>query len=272
MNNIKRKFTLGFAVVVITACAAGLTAQFTMYDQPDMRIVRRIITTLIIYILFVVRVNRRYFPFLNRRIYERTYAAYLGRAFESDKKSLRLLFKAIGAYNTDNCRKAIGYLYQLEPVCVTADDFGAVYFFLALCFEDMELEDNAVDSYEKLLSYKPMHSMGLSNLGLIYQKKGDNKMAEMLYEKAINADPKNAYAYSNLANHCLRMGEAERTLENAENAIALDPNINAAISAAAVACKLLGDIEKAEAYCEMYGKHGGKISDLRKIIEDTRIL
>ncbi|MBQ8827170.1 MAG: tetratricopeptide repeat protein [Oscillospiraceae bacterium] len=262
---MKKKFWTVLSIIVIALSTLFLIYELFVAETRDMKVVRRAVTLLIIYLGSLYRISRRPSRF-NRRLYEKNYAPYLGQAFRDDKKSYRTLMKAIGYFNADGSQKAIGYLYQLEEKCVSADDFGAVYFFMALCFDELDMEINTVECYEKLLMHKPSHSMALSNLGLIYQNKGQPEKAEELYRKAIEADPYNPYGYSNLANHYLRMGEPELALEQARKSMQLDLNVHPAISAAALACALLGMDEDAEEYCRLYGTHGGNSSELRKII------
>ena len=121
---MKRKFSLYFASVVLIACAVGLFYQFAIADAPNMKIVRRVLILLFIYIAYFIRLNRHRFTFLNGSLYKKTYAPYIEKAFVNDKKSSRILLKAIGLYNTDKCTKATGYLYSIEDKCVTAEDHG----------------------------------------------------------------------------------------------------------------------------------------------------
>ena len=262
---MKKKFWTVLSIIIVALSTVFLIYELFIAETRDMKIVKRAVTLLIIYMVCLYRVNRRPSRF-NRRLYEKTYAPYLGQAFRTDKKSYRTLMKAIGYYNADKCQKAIGYLYQLEGICASQDDFGAVYFFMALCFEELEMEINAIESYEKLLVHKPSHSMGLSNLGLIYQNMGQGEKAEALYKRSIEADPYNPYGYSNLANHYLRVGEPELALEQARKSMQIDLNVHPAISAAALASALLGMNGEAEEYCRLYGTHGGNSAELRKAI------
>ena len=262
---MKKKFWTVLSLIIIALSVIFLIYELVIAETKDMKIVKRASTLLIIYLLCLYRVNRRPSRF-NRRLYEKSYAPYIGQSFKDDKKSYRTLLKAIGYFNSDNPHKAIGYLYQLEEKCVSKDDFGAVYFFMALCFDELNMEINTVECYEKLLFHVPYHSMGLSNLGLIYQNRGQSEKAEELYKKSIEADPYNPYGYSNLANHYLRADEPDMALDYAKRSIQIDISVIPAISAAALASALLGMNDEAEEYCRMYGIHGGNSSELRKII------
>ena len=266
VKNTQKIYTvIGLIVLAVSAIAAVYQLFFT--PEPDYRTLKRALTTFVVFIVFELRINNRHIPVLNRRLYKKSYAAHLGSAFENDKKSLNSLLYAIGLFNSDKSQKAIGYLYQLETKCKTPDDYAAVYFFTALCFEELEMTVNAIECYEKLISHKPDHSMGLSNLGLLHQNQGNFEKAFIYYINAIKADPFNAYAHSNLANHYLRISQPEAALKSAKEAMKLDPGIKAAISAAALASAQLGLISETREYCRLYGKHGGNTYELEEILE-----
>lgn len=267
MDRKTQKIYTVIGLIILSVSAVSAAYQFFIAPEPDQRTLKRALTTFIVFIIFEFRVNRRHIPALNRRLYKKSYAAHLGSAFENDKKSLNSLLYAIGLFNSDKCQKAIGYLYQLEAKCKTPDDYAAVYFFTALCFEELEMSVNAMESYENLLSHKPDHSIALSNLGLLYQYQGNSEKAFVCYLKAVKADPSNAFAHSNLANHYLREGKPEAALKSAKEAMRLDLSIKAAISAAAVASAQLGLNNEAMEYCRLYGKHGGNTSELEEILE-----
>lgn len=57
------------------------------------------------------------------------------------------------------------------------NDFSAVHFFSALCYDDQELWTQALEHYLQAIRYNPVNDTALSNAGLIYKKMGKTKEA-----------------------------------------------------------------------------------------------
>lgn len=231
----------------------------------------RIAKVLCLFIPYTIAVftfgKRRSVNKKNYKIYRDKYADIIGDAFADDRRNYQILMRAIYRFNTDKHEYALNLLKSLEPECVSVSDHSAVLMFRALILTDQGLLNEAVSTYEELLTYDVRNSGAWSNLGILYNQLGKTDMARQAYESAVSNDIENAYAYNNLAAFYIQTGNAENALKNA--LIALDKNakLYQAMSAAAISYKMLGNEELSEKYYKMYEANGGDSVNLRKILD-----
>jgi len=84
--------------------------------------------------------------------------------------------------------------------------------------------DIAQDLYNQVLKIDPNQTGAHNNLGVIFQKLGENKKAKECYEKVIKIDPNYADAHNNLGVVFQKLGENEKAKYCYEKAIATNPN------------------------------------------------
>lgn len=192
----------------------------------------------------------------NKKVtYQKAYAEHIQGAFADDAKLERVFYNAIHDYNRNKPSACITKLQKLRKQCQRSADVRAITIFMALCYDDMGVMEQAISHYESALSMGPNSSL-YSNMGLCYQRLGNMAQAAENYRKAIALDPKNAFAYNNLSVTFFRQADYKQSLEYAQKAIEVDNNMPQALSTAAMCCGLLGDKEGYEKYYRLAVSNG----------------
>jgi tetratricopeptide (TPR) repeat protein len=94
-----------------------------------------------------------------------------------------------------NYTAALGALDRaIELGIATADVFQQ----RALCHQELDKLDTAINDLERALAIDPAHAVTLMTLGVISQKLGRFEAAIQFYTQAIELDPSRVEAYSNL--------------------------------------------------------------------------
>lgn len=201
------------------------------------------------------------------QIYEKSYEKELGTAFNEHPVYRKKLLCACRLYDESNYNKAIKYLYQLLDEANNKDDFKAVLLFLALCYTEIGLSDEAIKVYNERLKYAANDSQTHSNLGILYLNAGDNENALKHYNKAIDCDRKNYYAFNNRANLYFRVKDYDKAISDAETALAIKNNGKEAAGLLAVIYALKNDRENKEKYFHIAVASGNNAQELREAIE-----
>lgn len=198
------------------------------------------------------------------KLYEKTYAKQIGNAFarSDSKKHRKQLLRALALYNENKYDAALKLFDELEKVCDTRDDYGAVLFFRALCYAETGHLEVAAKEYESSLRYNEKQATAWSNLGILKTKLGKSKEAMECYENALRYDPENAYAHNNVAQVYLAEGEWVKVIAPAERALELKENLYQADSALAIAYHALGNSEKSKRHFDRAVMGGSKADNI----------
>lgn len=190
-----------------------------------------------------------------KAVYQKAYAEHIQNAFADDSKLEKKFYNAIHDYNRNKPTSCLSKLQKLRKQCHRSADVRAVTVFMALCYDDIGLYQQAIEHYGIALSMGPNSSM-YSNMGLCYHRIGNMAQAEECYHKAISLDPKNDFAYNNLSTAYFRQAEYEKSLEFALKAIEINNNMPQALSTAALCCGLLDDEEGYQKYYRLAVANG----------------
>ena len=106
--------------------------------------------------------------------------------------------------------------------------------------------DIAQDLYHQVLKIDPNHTDTHNNLGVIFQKLGENQKAKECYEKAIAINPNYADAHHNLGNLFKKLIDFKKAKDCFEKTIAINPNHFSAHYHLGNVFKELGENEKAK--------------------------
>lgn len=199
--------------------------------------------------------------------YEKAFGAFVQNAFHDSPKLEKQLYAAIHNYNQNKPDKAVRTLKKLRKECQRTNELRAVSVFTALCLDDMQLYEQAIEQYQAAASMGN-HSTLQSNMGLCYQKTGNFEEAERRYELASQLDPKNAYARNNLAALYFRKGSYDEALDVAVEAIAIDGKMRQALTTAAICCGILGYEEEYEQYYRQAVANGADGKAIKDIIKN----
>ena len=188
-------------------------------------------------------------------IYQKAYAEHIQSAFTNDIKLEKAFYNAIHAYNRNKPTACLAKLQKLRKQCHRSTDVRAVTVFMALCYDDIGLYQDAIDHYQIALSMGQNSSLH-SNMGICYQRFGNMAKAQEHYLQAIALDPENEFAYNNLSVTYFRQADYEKSLEYARKAIEINNNMPQALSTAAMCCSLLGDPDGYQKYYDLAVANG----------------
>lgn len=196
--------------------------------------------------------------------YEKAYADILKNAFASSLKERKTLLRAIRDYNESRYEQAVKKLLALRLQCRERDDREATNLFLALCFTDMGLLEEAVSVYQGLIAADITSSRIYSNLGLLYSQLGKFDDAKANMHLALQNDPENAYAYNNLASLYFDNSYFDKAKEYAEKALAINQKLRQASTMLAVIYHIEGNQELCDKYRHQALASGADPDDLKE--------
>ncbi|MBQ8786085.1 MAG: tetratricopeptide repeat protein [Oscillospiraceae bacterium] len=262
---MRTKIVFALNILIIIGMAAIIVWQLFFADEINAKTLSRAVVLFAVYLLGVLGIKRKRSPF-DYKIYEERYGYIIKTAFSHDRVRYMKLMSVITLYNENKFDKAIKALDKLEEHCAESDDYSAVLYFRALCKDESGNKAGAIADYEELLTRDYTNSHAWSNLGLIYTHIGKTDEALRCYREAVHHDPSNPYAHCNLGNLYLQKADYQLALEHALKSLETEPKIRQSMSLAAVAYKRLGDDLNAEKYCELYGKYGGNVKELKSVL------
>ena len=199
-------------------------------------------------------------------VYEKAYANELGYAFKNKPFQRKKLLCACRLYDESNYGKALKYLFQLLQEVEFERDSVPVLLFIALCYTDAGVTEEAIKAYYELLKIDPKNSQVHSNLGGLFIQEGDFETALKHYNKSIEFNPKNYFAYLNRANQYFRINEFENAISDAKQALEFKNNGVEAASLLTVIYALQGDEENKKKYYHISITSGEKPEDLNEAI------
>lgn len=199
-------------------------------------------------------------------VYEKSYEKELRSAFSYDEKKRRELLCAVRFYNEGKLEKAAKEFINLKSHCKRSDDYFAVGLFLALCFTDMYLYQEAIHEYRQIIARQLETSTIYNNLGHIHDKLGKKKEAIEYFEKSLELSSDNAYTYVNIANMYFAEKEFEPAVLYALKALEINSKLKQAANLLAITYSLQGDKENAEKYFHVAISAGSNPSELKNAI------
>ena len=206
-----------------------------------------------------------------KSLYHAHYGEFIGRAFETDAKAEKQFIKAVDCYAQDKPADGLPILKKLYDQCQTQDDRYAVVTFTALCLDDMQVYQKAIELYAFSLQMKPNSTIA-SNLGLCYERIGDYGSAMDAYKQAIDINPDNAFAHNNMAVVLIRQSNYEEALQYAERAVNVNHRMPQALKSMAVCHYMLGNTEEYQKYYRQAvsaGSDGDKLKAYLKSLDAT---
>ncbi|MBQ9839083.1 MAG: tetratricopeptide repeat protein [Oscillospiraceae bacterium] len=202
--------------------------------------------------------------------YAALYPDILEHAFETQPFWQKKLLCAVRLYNEDNLDKSLRYLMDLKKRCQTKEDHYAVNIFVALCFTDAELYQQAEKVYMQLVNMGIANSRIFSNLGHVQIKAGEYHKALQNYKLALEFDRDNAFAYNNIAQAHFQMHEFEQAISYAQKALEIKPKLHQASTLLAIIYTLMEDKDNSEKYFHIAISSGRDPADLKETIEYYR--
>lgn len=267
---MKGKMLRILLIVLVVLLIVGMTG-FYIYDVVvlDTPVMENLFRTLAVVALLLGTLLRlaRGAGRKSLDVYEKAYKKELGSAFLDRPFLRKKLLCACRLYNESNYGKSLKYLYQLLEESRSENDGIPTLFFIALCYTDAGVPDEAIKVYNRILEYSPRNAQIHSNLGMLYINSGDYDMALEHYNRSIEIMPNNYYAYSNRASYYFKIHEFENAIEDAKKALSIKNNGKEAASLLTIIYALKNEPENKEKYYHTAISAGYKPEDLNNAIE-----
>ena len=265
----EKKLNILATVIVILLILAVVA--FYLYDVMVVKTpyTKNLYRTIILVAFLLLSLFRRFRSFgrTSLEIYEKQYKEELGFAF-SHKPMLRTkLLCACRLYNESNYRKALKYLYDLLKEAEFERDAVPVLLFIALCYTDVGVYEEAAGAYYELLKLDHNHAQANNNLGMVLARMGEYKSAVKHYDRSIELKPDNYSAYSNRANCYFRMLNYDMAIQDAEKALEIKNNGVEAATLLTVIYALRNEEDKKKHYYHIAITAGRKPEELNEAIE-----
>ncbi len=120
-----------------------------------------------------------------------------------------------------NYKKAISYFNR---VVFIYDKHANAFYNLGICYEKTGNNNLAISNYEKAIEYNQNLVDAYLNLGRLLTTKGEFAEAEKLYKTAIKNNSKYPQLYNNLANLYFKLNKWQDAIRNYKSAIKLNTN------------------------------------------------
>ena len=202
--------------------------------------------------------------------YKQAYKKIIGNSFHNKPIIWEKLMYAIDLYNRNLFEKAFKKFNKLLKKCSTNEEYGVVYFFMALNLENGGYLDSARYYYEKAIEHDSTKASYYNNLGLNYQNNGDFDKALNAYERAVAIDKDYEMGYHNLGALYYKKAENDKAIENCLKALELKPNFfkSAEIVCAIYYIEQKNDLSKK--YYQIAITNGSTKDRIKKILNEYR--
>lgn len=199
-------------------------------------------------------------------VYEICYKEEIGDAFKNNLIKRKKLLSACRFYNEKKYSKALKLLNYLLGEARQEKDLSPILLFIALCYTELGLFENAQKIYYKLLDIEPNNAQAHYNVGAVFMEMGDYDTALKHFDMAVEVQPNSYYAYLNRANYYFRIGEYDNAIKNSNQALAIKDNGVEAASLLTVIYALMYDDDKMEKYYDIAVSLGKNPDDLDRLI------
>ncbi len=205
--------------------------------------------------------------------YKAVYADKIRAAFSAKGKErlLKKLLKGVKCYNDNRLEKALKIFKKLLEKCETRDEYAAVLLFIAKTYEDMGYPELELQTYKQLLEHDGENSTAWSNMGLVYEARGESAEAIACYEKSIGVNPSNPYPHNNLAAVYYRTGNYEGAIASAKRALELKRNLYQASNTLCLTYMVLGDRAESEKYYKLSIANGADVEGLSEAVRNVNV-
>ena len=269
-NNKRLIIGIILALIVPTAAAALLIFEFATKHNISSKSIISAIFLLVGDLVFCLRYFGNTYSSAGsiRKNVEIGYKDMLDGAFDTKEKA-KYRKQLIGAMVDVNIKKYVNAIKKLEkllPVCENNKEKYATLLFLALSHSNLNHQEEAIEIYNRILTFENTQSRVYSNLGMLYVDTGRLEEAMNAYKRAVECDPANPYAYNNIASLFIDQAEFEKAVPFAEKALELKSNLVAASNALAVCAAAMGDREMCNKYFRISVTHGVNPNVLKQTI------
>jgi len=199
-------------------------------------------------------------------VYEKRYEKYIKDAFSNDKKSRKTLLEAYRLYDEERYKDALRLAVSLKKTADRIRDREAVAFLCAVSQRRMGMLNDAIKSYNVVISINPANVYALSNLGTVYLDMGKYDEATLCFDEALRYEPDFHMAIYNRAFVFFKMGDYDRALELAHKAFELKPDMGDAASLLSICYAAKGNLQLSDKYYKIAVSNGEDGKALKNVI------
>ena len=146
-------------------------------------------------------------------------------------------------------------LKELNTALENGEESAEIYSAKGHLQFELEQYEDAIKSYEKLLTLAPRHTTANFNLGICYEKLGRWNEATEAFQKALDADPNRNEAQLGLGICLLHQEKPEPAIVCFDKVLARTPAHETALFGKAVSLQLLWKFDEATAlYLQLLGQ------------------
>ena len=95
---------------------------------------------------------------------------------------------------------------------------------MAVTLQDQNKLENAIETYKKVLVFKPDHAESYINIGVVLQAQGKIQKAIEAYNNALSINPNDAEVYNNMGLAFKEQGKLEEAIEAFTKALSIKPD------------------------------------------------
>ena len=188
------------------------------------------------------------------------------------KSGDQLAKEAIADYKKGNDEiSVIKRLEQALQLGLKIYPLDEIYKYIGAAYDELSLPDKAQQAYEKALTFNPKNHTVLSNLGLIYETRGNSMKALEYYKASLESNPENSFALHNIGVMLYREGNFIEALGYFKRTIKLNPHLSTSHAMMSRCYAYIGQFEKAQASFIQAGKCGyDNIKNLRSELREIK--
>lgn len=257
---MRKKITVTILALAMAILIAAIIWAIVDGSKPELSDIIKIIIAFAIAISTIIKLyGGKGLSAKQAAIYEEDYKKVIGNAFiaPNQKAARKKLLNAIHSFNKNEHSKALQIISKLYAQTQTYDDIFALRMLSALIFSDINAIDDAILAYNDIINHGFATSTVYSNLGMLYNKQGDNEKAIANYRNALRVDGKNPFAYNNLANIYYQTQEYDLAIENGQKALELKNNMYQAMNVLCLTYCAMGNKTESDKYYKMSVANGG---------------
>lgn len=173
---------------------------------------------------------------------EARYAKEMGGAFVNETKDKKRLLYAAYLYTVKKHKRSLKVLDRLKEKCVSASEYRVVDLFCALNYTSQHKYREAISVYESATILGYASASFYSNLGHLYAKQGNNRVAHENYDIAICYEPHNVVALHNKAHLLYKEAKYEEARVLLEKVCEINPLFSPSASLLASVYAKQGDL------------------------------
>lgn len=194
---------------------------------------------------------------------------YCANAFADDDALKAKFYAALDDYGKNMPKAAIAKLEKLAPLCTGSKEKYAVAIASAKTYFLLEKYKDSLREYNKALVLHPSSELS-AQIGMAYQRQGNNQKAIEAYEFATELDSRNVDAWSRLAAVHVAEWHWETALDYAQEALELEQTNASALATSAICYGMLDDALMHNHYTRLAVQNGYSEDKIKETVKTLK--